>query len=226
MPRLPAPVHGPGLGQPSFGSANYARAIGYSPADGRQIDSRDDCSQVRSSQATGVAGTLHDAELLLAVEGVGTRQRFRQTANILRLAYHYRSERLHVLRLPLNVQQATMTLVHYDYKVNERNLGGVSLQVKHRFTGEEPSDRHAVETSNKAALVVPDLDRMGPAEPMKRDVGFDELIGDPPVGPVEIGAGLDHRPEVRIDRHSGSDHRTGEVIWRCGAHPMAGSPAR
>ena len=68
-----------------------------------------------------------------------------------------------------------------------------------RLGGEQPADLDAVEPAREAALLVPDLDRVRPAEAMQHVVGAADRRGDPAVRPRRVRAPGDDGVEGRVD---------------------------
>src|SRR5947207_1750915 len=74
-----------------------------------------------------------------------------------------------------------------------------------RLGGEEPTDAHAVQTSDQFVIPVtvhlPGLDTVRPSEAMQLAVRGDELLVDPTVRTLRIGTTTHHGFERGVDAH-------------------------
>lgn len=104
-----------------------------------------------------------------------------------------------MLRLPLHVQQRT-SLIHDHDQMDQSDLRSVTGEVKHRLARKQAADCHAIEPTDQVPIGIPDLDGVGPTQSVQLRVGVDELIGDPPVGTIDLGAIPNDRSEIFIDR--------------------------
>jgi len=89
--------------------------------------------------------------------------------------------------------------------------------MEHRLTSEQATDGDTVEPADQGSVAVPYLDGMGPAEMVKLGVGIDEIVSDPAVGAIRIGAAGNDGLEVLVDGDQISPRR----LPKGSTHPEA-----
>jgi hypothetical protein len=104
-------------------------------------------------------------------------------------------------RQPLDVQQGVGVAADGLDQRDERHLRRVALVVEQPLAGEQPADRHAVETAGQRPVGVPRLDAVRPSLPVQPHVRLPDVGVDPAAGARRIGAGVDHRLERLVDGH-------------------------
>src|SRR5439155_9951459 len=96
-----------------------------------------------------------------------------------------------VLGAPLDVEQGQACFAHFLDEKHQRDLRGVALCVKHRFTREQAVDAHAVQTAGQLPAPIEHLDAVRPPELVQLDVRVDELRRDPSALTLRVRARAD-----------------------------------
>lgn len=119
---------------------------------------------------------------------------------------------LQVRREPLRVEQDEFVCTQMLHQRHERNLGGISHAMKHRFPKESSTRCDAVKAASEPACL-PGFDRVRVAERMQSCVAFNNLAIDP--GIFSFRARNDHFGKRLVDRSfkNSSAQETLQRVW-------------
>lgn len=100
--------------------------------------------------------------------------------------------------VPLDIEEGVIDRRKNLNQRDHRGLRCVGAVVKHGLAGEERADADAVHSTDQLPGL-PDLDAVGPAEPVHFVVRGPDRFVDPAVGATRIGAAQDHVIECLVD---------------------------
>ena len=97
----------------------------------------------------------------------------------------------------LDVEKLISTTIQMRDEKDQRRFGGVSLEVKHRFTSKQAPDRHAINTADKLAFR-PNLHAVRMALAMVLLVGFHHARRNPGVLASIVGGRATFDDRIKI----------------------------
>ena len=92
-------------------------------------------------------------------------------------------ERCEMRRLPLHINQPSVTVTQEVHERQERNFGRIRDTVKHRLTCKQTTDSNPVQPTNQFS-VEPGLDAVNPSQRTEPNIGIADLRIDPIMGPT------------------------------------------